>query len=129
MIGYLGEIVFQTSDRKIVNFTDLRLSLAPRWGKHEPVMTVPKSEFIGPGAKSVTFTMNLNVNNEINPRQQYEKLMELANKGTVLPFFLKEKPIGNFVIKNLDFSPKTIDNQGGIWNGSVAVSLEEYGDD
>lgn len=129
MIGYLGEIVFETSDKKILNFADMKISLAPRWGKHEPVMTIPKSEFIGPGAKNISFVMNLNVNNQINPRQQYERLMELANKGEVLPFFLKEKPVGNFVIKNLDISLKTIDNQGGVWNGNVSISLEEYGDD
>lgn len=129
MIGYLGEIVFETSDRKILNFTDLKMSLSPRWGRHEPVMSIPQAEFIGPGYKTVTFTMNLNVNNNISPRVQYEKLLNLTNKGEVLPFFLGERPVGNFVITNLDINPKTIDNRGGIWNGSVSISLEEYGDE
>lgn len=129
MIGNLGPIVFKVANRGNLTFRDLSFSLSPRYGTHEPMMGIPKKEFIGPGGQSYSFTMDLNFSKEINPRDQVERLMEYANSGTILPFFLGEKPFGNFVITDLGGNFRFIDNKGIPWNGDVQISIEEYGDD
>lgn len=128
MIGSLGEIVFKVSSREILTFKELNIDLSPRWGEHNPVMSIPKQEFIGMGAKVLSFTIDLNIGNKINPQEQYEKLLTSTNKGEILPFFLGEKAIGNFVITNIKIVYKVIDNKGRVLVGSVSLSLKEYGD-
>ncbi len=129
MIGSLGEIVFNVSSRQALTFKDLNIEVSPRWGEHNPVMSIPKQEFIGMGAKSLSLTIDLNVGNKINPQEQYEKLLTSTNAGEVLPFFLGERAIGNFVIANLKIVGKIIDNLGRVLVASVSLSLKEYGDE
>ncbi len=129
MIGSLGEIVFNVSSREALTFKDLNIEVSPRLGEHNPVMSIPKQEFIGMGAKSLTLTIDLNVGNKINPQEQYEKLLTSTNAGEVLPFFLGERAIGNFVIANLKIAGKIIDNLGRVLVASVSLSLKEYGDE
>ena len=129
MIGSLGGIVFNVSSRQALTFKNLNIEVSPRWGEHNPVMSIPKQEFIGMGAKSLSLTIDLNVGNKINPQEQYEKILTSTNTGEVLPFFLGEKAIGNFVITNLKIADKIIDNLGRVLVASVSLSLKEYGDE
>jgi hypothetical protein len=128
MVGNLGPIVFTTGDHKILTFYDLGFSLSPRLGTHEPAMRAPKMEFVGPGQLEMSFSMNLNVQQGVDARKQCDELAELAQRGEVLAFFIGERPFGNFLIAGLSGGYKTIDGAGGIWNGSVQITIKEYGD-
>lgn len=129
MIGYIGSVVFATSSKKILTFKDLEFSLSPRWGEHTPMMDTPKQEFIGPGAKEISLAIHLNTRHGVDPQKQLEQLEESANTGEVLPFFLGEKPVGNFVIKELKAVCKFISNQGRIHSIDVSLTMKEYGDE
>lgn len=129
MIGYLGPVVFQTSTSKILTFKNLEISLSPRWGEHTPVMDIPKQEFIGPGARSISLLIHLNIRHGIEPEKQFEKLIESANTGEVLPFFLGNKAVGNFVIQEVKMAYKIVTNKGKVWNGDLNLTLKEYGDE
>lgn len=129
MIGYLGAVVFRASTFNILTFKDLEVSLTPRWGEHAPVMDTPKQEFIGPGAKNLSLMISLNVRHGVDAEAQFEKLTEAANTGEVLPFFLGNKAMGNYVIKEVKMAYKVITNRGRVWNGDINLTLKEYGDE
>lgn len=129
MIGYLGSVVFRASSFNILTFRDLEISLSPRWGEHSPVMDTPKQEFIGPGARTLSLLVSLNIRHNVDPQKQFEKLTEAANIGEVLPFFLGNKAMGNYVIREVKMAYKIVSNKGRVWNGDINLTLKEYGDE
>ena len=54
MIGYFGDVIFETSDSRILNFSEFKLESASRFATHDVIGKKPKTEFIGPGLNTVT---------------------------------------------------------------------------
>ena len=53
-IGNFGKlIVFETSDSRILNFTDYQRTISANWAKHERIGKKPQSEFLNPELMTV----------------------------------------------------------------------------
>ena len=83
-IGNWGNgIKFQTSDSRILTFTDLKRKVSARTNKHNMIHGKPKLEFLGMDLQTVTFRMELNALLGVRPQKVEEKLADPP--GGVLP--------------------------------------------
>lgn len=129
MIGYFGkQIIFETSDKKIMTFDGLKMDIASRYAKHDVIMKKPLTEFIGPDLDALSFTVNLNGSFGIKPREEMDKWAKLAREGIAEFFVIGGKPLGTdkWVVKSVSQAWDTIFNGGELFSGKIDVTLEEY---
>jgi len=128
MIGYLGEIVFETSDKRICTFAELEQKTSGRWATHDLIGAKPKSEFIGPGLASITFAVNLLGNHGVKPRKELERWQALAETGRPQTLVIGGKPLGadQWVVKAISAAWGVVMNKGELLSAKIEVELEEY---
>jgi phage protein U len=129
MIGYFGpDIIFETSDERILSFSGFTRDAAGRWGSHDLIGIKPKSEFIGPGLDTISFTVSLNGNNGVKPREQMDKWLEYTRKGVAETLVIGGKPLGvdKWAVKSVSEVWNTVFKDGELFSGTIEVSLEEY---
>lgn len=128
MIGALGDIVFIATAETLRTFTDFKRSSASRWGKHEILAKKPKTQWVGPGLDTISFTMRFDVRYGINPRKELDKLVATEREGKALPLTIGGKGlgVGLWIITSLEQSWDTVDSRGNILTGTANISLEEY---
>jgi len=126
-IGYFGEIVFRTSDKKILSFHDFKLSASGNWGEHKRNGKKSEWEFLGPGTEKVSFVIELDANFGVKPRKVIEKLVKYVEKGTIYPLVIGGKKIGKkWRSTGLSSTWGHIMNGGELVKASVTLTLEEY---
>lgn len=128
MIGYYGDIIFESSDKRLLTFSDLNRTTESRWAAHEVIMRKPAQEFLGPGLDTVTFSINLNGRLGVKPRHEMEKWLIKSRAGTADFFFVGGKGLGvnKWIVKNVSQMWGTVLNKGEVLSGKVDVTLEEY---
>ncbi len=128
-IGNIGKkVIFETSDKKIFNFTRMQRTVKGRWASHTRVRKKPKKQFLGPDADSITFTIELNAMHGVKPRKtvnNIEKLIRTSKPQTVV---IGNKRVGKnkFVITEMSESWETILNKGEVVKIVCDLTLEEY---
>lgn len=127
-IGSLGSVVFVVSPEAIRTFQEFTRSSAGRWAKHDIIGQQPKTQFLGPGLDTISFTMWFDARFKLNPRKELDKLKEIERAGKALPLVIGGKGIGTglWIITGLNQSWTKIDNAGNVLHATAAVSLEEY---
>lgn len=128
-IGNLGkQIVFKTSDKKILTFNDFKQSISGRWAVHERIGEKPRSEFIGPGLRNISFTIVLSASNGVRPRKTLEKIEKMIEEGTVEYLIIGGKKVGNNKWKITDMSETwdVIYSKGQLARATASITLEEY---
>lgn len=128
VLGSYGDVVFEVSSDKIRTFDELTRTTADRWEKHDIIGQKPKSEFIGPGLDTITFTMQFDVNHGMNPREEMEKLLVMSRDGQVADLTIGGKGLGvsPWKITNLVQRWQVVDNEGHVLKAGLDVSLEEH---
>lgn len=128
MIGYFGDIIFETSDKRILNFIGLRVDGEGRFATHEPIGKKPAIEYIGPALQKITFTINLNGNHGVKPREEMERWLIKAENGEAETLVIGGKPLGTdkWIVRSVSEAWDTIFNGGELFSGKIEVSLEEY---
>ncbi|MDF9845528.1 MULTISPECIES: phage tail protein [unclassified Paenibacillus] len=127
-IGSLGTVVFVVSPEATRTFQDFSRNVASRYAKHEILGQKPKTQWLGPGLDTISFTMWLDARHGLNPRKELDRLIELERAGKALPLIVGKKGIGTglWIITGLSQVWKRIDNSGNVLFATVNVSLEEY---
>ena len=128
MIGYFGKIIFETSDKRILTFTDFKYSAQNRTEKHSVIGSKPITEFIGPELDSVSFTVNLNGSWGVKPRYEIERWLDLVNNGTADMLVIGSKALGRdkWIVTQVGSAWNTIFKGGELYSASIDITLEEY---
>lgn len=128
MIGALGKVVFSVSRETIKTFDNLTRSNAGRWATHEIISQKPRTERIGPGLDTISFSMQFDVSMGVNPRREMDALVVMEREGKPHALTLGGKGLGTglWIIKSQNQSFGRIDNRGNLLSGKVDLSLEEY---
>lgn len=128
MIGYFGPIKFETSDKRVLTFSDLSRSSSSRVSVHDNIGRKPSTEFIGPNLDGVTFTMNLNASQGSNPRETAEKLLDMCRSGEVHALVIGKKGLGldRWIITNVSQAWGIVLNKGQLYSCKVDITLQEY---
>lgn len=128
MIGYFGNIIFETSDQKILNFSDLTHDVSANYGYHEIIGGKPKSEFQNPSLETLSFTINLNGNYGVNPQDEIDLWNSMVRSGKAYTLVLGGKVLGTdlWVCKTVSSTWGVIYQDGTLYSAEMSVSLEEY---
>lgn len=128
-IGHIGkQVVFETSDKKILNFTKMQRTIKGRWASHPRVGKKPKKQFLGPDTDLLTFTITLNAEHGVKPRKTVEKIEELIRMGKPQTVVIGQKKVGTnkYVIVEMSENWETILNKGEVVKITCDLTLEEY---
>lgn len=128
MIGYFGDIIFETSDERILTLVDFERSSSSRWSTHDVIGKKPASEFIGPGLDTISFTVNLNGMFGVKPRYEMNRWLRKERAGEVETLVIGNAALGvdKWRITSVSQMWNVILNKGELLSGSVDIELEEY---
>ncbi len=128
MVGKYGDIIFETSDRRVLAFRDFSQSISGRWGTHAVIGKKERPEFNGPGQRKVTFKMSFSAMLGVRPREMLEKLEGMVEKGKVDYLVIGGKAVGEnrFAITDMGETWDTVYSRGELARASVTVTLKEY---
>ena len=85
-IGNFGKlIVFETSDSRILNFTDYQRTISANWAKHERIGKKPQSEFLNPELMTVQFKVVLNAQHGVKPWKTFHEITKAQEHHIRIP--------------------------------------------
>lgn len=127
-IGVFGDIIFETSDKKILTFNNFTQNVSGRWASHDRIGLKPRQEFLGPGLRTISFNIVLNAMHGVKPREMLEKLESVVENGTVNTLVIGTKAVGEnkWIIKEISETWDVVMNKGELVRASLSLSLEEY---
>lgn len=128
MIGALGDVTFEVSISKVFTFDNLNFSHSAKYTEHSIHNRKGVLEFTGINASSASLTIKLDAHLGITPEYELDRLHELLENHTAIPFILDGKIQGwsRWVIESLEESHKIIDNTGALISAEVNIKLKEY---
>ena len=128
MIGSFGDIIFETTDKRILTFSDFRRSAASRYSDHEVIGQKPISEYNGPGLDGVTFVAKVKRSLGVDPDKILNLLMKYNREGHAYPLVIGSKTIGvdKWKIVTLDMGTERFGRNASYDSVSVELSLNEY---
>lgn len=129
MVGNFGSrIVFETSERKILTFSGMTQKISGKYAKHSVSGEKDKPEFTGPGNRSVSFKMILDVNLGIRPRDVLSRIEDAVENGETEYLVIGGRPVGRnkFYISSVSETFDVVLAHGEIARASLQVSMEEY---
>ena len=128
-IGNFGKlIIFETSDRRVLNFDDFNKTVSGNWAKHERIGKKPKSEFLNPGLQGLTFTIVLDAMHGVRPRSTMETIEKAVESGRVEPLVIGGAKVGKnrWAITQMGEAWNTVLNGGELVRATLNLTLEEY---
>ena len=129
MIGCIGKkVIFETSDKKVLNFNNFTRSANGKWAVHELINAKSKSEFLGAGLQKVSFDIHLDVSLGVKPREVIDLLFRYVEHGVADNLVVGTRRIGNNLWKVTDVSEtwNTVLNHGELVSADLNISMEEY---
>ncbi len=129
MIGNFGsKIVFETSDRKILTFSGMTQKVSGKYAKHSVTGRKDRPEFTGPGNRSVSFKILLDVSLGIRPQDMISKIEDAVESGETEYLVIGGRPIGQnkFYISSMSEAFDVVMNRGEIARATLQLSMEEY---
>lgn len=126
MIGILGNVIFTVSSFKVLTFSGLTKDVSVRTVEHEVIGMKPKTEFIGPDLKPVSFDMRLDANLGVNPQDEIDNLEYLCENGIICVLILGDKVHGEYLITGISQSFDHFYRDGTLLKASINVKLKEY---
>ena len=67
MIGYFGDVIFETSDRRICTFNSMKRSISASYSEHKRYKKKSEREFEGPKNQTVSFKMKFVAGHGVKP--------------------------------------------------------------
>ena len=128
MIGYFGSVTFETSDKRICTFRNMKRTASASFSDHKRYGKKSEREFEGPENQSVSFEMNFMAGHGVKPLSMLQKVIEICENGTVCTFVLGGHKVGGgkWTIDSVDADYKKVWNHGELVSVSVSVTATEY---
>ncbi len=129
LIGNFGSrIVFETSDMRIMAFSDMTQNVSGKYSKHSVIGQKDRPEFTGPENRRVSFRIVLDALRGIRPREIMENIEAAVETGEVEYLVIGCRPIGKnkFYISSVSESMDVVLCGGEIARASLNISMEEY---
>lgn len=127
-VATLGDVAFEVSAQLTKTIKDLSRESTPRWAAHEIIGRKPLLEFVGPGAESISFTIQLYEALGVKPEPELEKLRKMRDEGETVLFVLAGKPVTEnlFVIEKMSEKTLFADGKGTALAVEVSLTIKEY---
>lgn len=128
-IGNFGKkIVFETSDRKILTFSGMTQKISGKYAKHSVIGQKDRPEFTGPGSRSISFKIMLDVTLGIRPREVMDRIEEAVENGETEYLVIGGRPLSQnkFYILSVSEAFDVVMSHGEIARATLNISMEEY---
>jgi len=127
-IGMYDDIIFETSDRRILTFQGFTRNASANWHEHDRYLRKPAGEFLGPELDTVTFTVQLNASLGVNPQYEADRWLIKCRAGTVGTLMVGNKGYGvdKWRVDDVSQSFNTVYQNGKVYSIDVDVTLTEY---
>lgn len=128
-IGNFGKlIVFETSDKRILNFNSFQRTISGNWAIHERIGKKPQSEFLNPNLQSVTFTIILDAMHGVRPRRMIDTITNAVETGIVEDVIVGGQKIGKnkWKITQMGETWDVVLDGGELLRATLNLTLEEY---
>lgn len=128
MIGYFGNVIFETSSQKICTFYNLTRAMSAKYSGHNRYKKKAEREFEGPENQTVSFKMKFVAGYGVSPRKMVQEVEAYCENGTVCSFVIGGHKIGNgkWTIDSIDEDYKQIWNHGELVSAEITVKATEY---
>ena len=129
MVGNFGSrITFQISDQRILTFSGMTQKVSGKYAKHSIQGQKDRPEFTGPGNRSVSFKIVLNVMLGIRPREVLNSIEAAVESGEAEYLVIGGRPVGNnrFYISSVSEAYDVVLAGGEIASATLNVTMEEY---
>jgi len=128
LIGYFGEVIFETNDKKICTFNNLQRTILAEYSEHKRYKKKSQLEFEGPKNQEVSFEMKFIAGYGVKPWKMIHKITVICEKGTVNSFVLGGHKVGGgkWIITSLSESYDKVWNRGELVAASIQVTAKEY---
>lgn len=129
-IGTLGSVVFESSLAKLRTISNYSRDGAARLATHDIIGKKPVVEFLGPGLEHISFTMQFNSFNGIDPEEETEKLRGMRDAGEANQLIINNKPVtdNKWLIESIAEKVIATDGTGKIVRSDIDIKLVEYVD-
>lgn len=128
-IGNFGKrIIFETSDRRILTFSGMSQKISGKYSKHSVIGQKDRPEFTGPGSRSISFKILLDVSMGIRPRDIINNIETAVETAETEYLIIGGRPIGDnkFYIVSMSETFDVVMGNGEVARASLNVSMEEY---
>ncbi len=128
-IGNFGKLItFETSDARVLNFTGFQKTVSGNWTLHERIGKKPQSEFLNANLQQITFTITLNAQHGVRPRNTMESLESAVEKGRVESLVIGGRKVGKnkWKITQMSEAWDIVMSGGQIQKATLNITMEEY---
>lgn len=127
MVGYFGDIIFETSDERILSFTNFKRSTSSNFTDHTLINQKPMTEFVSPGLDEITFTVVLDGRFGVSVKKEMDRWLEKARFGDAETLCVGV-PLGvdKWTVRSVSQSWDVIYYNGVVTNAKVDITLKEY---
>jgi len=129
MIGSFGSVIFEVSREKIFTFDNFKRVKKANFAQHKIINHKPILEYTGSDLDSIDFTIHLNINIGISPKEELKKLSDIIDSGEEKKLIIGNDIAGKFVLTQISEDHKFIDNKGRILIADITLKLLEYTDE
>ena len=128
VVGCLGDIVFQVSEKTIETIDNVVWSGSARYSTHQRHGMNALTEFTGVDPDKISFTMLLSVELGADIIPELVKLWDMERGGKAVPLVIGEKAYGKYRWTVLRHSAKYTrhDKLGNPTEAEASVELQEY---
>ena len=134
MIGAIGSkslddvIMFEVSPDKVLTVKDFERRNSVRFAENGVLLRKPVSQYVGPALDEIKFKIILRAQFGLNPKDEFDKLIELQREGETLSIILGKSGFGvhRWRIVKLGIPWEIIDNKGECISSTVDISFTEY---
>ena len=128
VVGCLGDIIFQVSDKTMAAINDVKWSGSARYATHQRHGGNALTEFTGVDPDQYSFEIILPEEYGSSPRTELKKIWDSERAGEALPLTLGTRPYGKYrwTILSHDLTVKNTDSKGNFISGVVSIRLQEY---
>ena len=93
MIGSFGNIIFETSDEKILTPSSLSRTGGAVWADHAMLYKKPKREFMHSENRGVELNLKLRASLGVKPEESIKELYKIMENGRKYPLVIGGKPL------------------------------------
>ena len=128
MIGFLGEIMFQVSDKTVLTLENWKWSGSARYEVHPRHGYHALTEYTGMDPDEITFDMTLLAELGVDPMREVAKLWKYEREGIAVPLTVGTHGYGKYRwnVTNHEMTIKYTDTNGNLLGAVVSVTLQEY---
>lgn len=125
IIGAFGELVFMTSDKRVMTFDGFEKTVSARYQQHDIHLHKPTLEFIGQDLTEIKFSIRLDNSLGVSPFLQTLLLEKMIKEGKKRILIVGLNYMGFFVCTKATEKLRRVDNWGTILSIDVDLELKE----